>query len=74
MVERIVVARLFIEYGNFTCVFYKNIFDGYEYVVFLYGEYEGDVFGVVGEDMFVCVYSECLIGDIFKSARCDCGN
>lgn len=27
-----------------------------------------------GEDMLVRVHSECLIGDIFGSARCDCGN
>lgn len=25
-------------------------------------------------DVLVRVHSECLTGDIFKSARCDCGN
>lgn len=27
-----------------------------------------------GEDVLVRVHSECLTGDIFGSARCDCGN
>ena len=74
MVERTAVARLPTEYGNFTCVSYKNTLDGHEHVAFLYGEHEGDVSGAVGEDMLVRVHSECLTGDIFKSARCDCGN
>ena len=24
--------------------------------------------------MNVCIHSECLTGDVFKSARCDCGD
>jgi GTP cyclohydrolase II len=27
-----------------------------------------------GEDILVRVHSECLTGDIFRSARCECGN
>lgn len=27
-----------------------------------------------GQDVLVRVHSECLTGDIFGSARCDCGN
>lgn len=27
-----------------------------------------------GQDILVRVHSECLTGDIFGSARCDCGN
>lgn len=27
-----------------------------------------------GQDVLVRVHSECITGDIFASARCDCGN
>jgi 3,4-dihydroxy 2-butanone 4-phosphate synthase/GTP cyclohydrolase II len=74
MVERTAVARLPTEWGNFTCVSYKNTLDGIEHVALLYGEHENDVSGAIGDDMLVRVHSECLTGDIFKSARCDCGN
>lgn len=33
---------------------------------------QGDVGN--GQDILVRVHSECLTGDIFGSARCDCGN
>lgn len=33
---------------------------------------QGDI--GVGHDVLVRVHSECLTGDIFGSARCDCGN
>jgi len=74
MVERTAVARLPTEWGNFTCVSYKNTLDGIEHVALLYGEHENDVSGAIGDDMLVRVHSECLTGDIFKSARCDCGD
>ena len=74
LIERTAVARLPTEWGNFTCVSYKNTLDGIEHVALLYGEHDGDISGAIGEDMLVRVHSECLTGDIFKSARCDCGN
>ena len=74
LVERTAVARLPTEWGNFTCVSYKNTLDGIEHVALLYGEYDHDVASAIGPDMLVRVHSECLTGDIFKSARCDCGN
>ena len=74
MVVRTAVARLPTEWGNFTCVSYTNTLDGIEHVALLYGEHENDISGAVSEDMLVRVHSECLTGDIFKSARCDCGN
>ena len=75
MVVRTAVARLPTEWGNFTCVSYTNTLDGIEHVALLYGEHdENDISSAVSEDMLVRVHSECLTGDIFKSARCDCGN
>ncbi len=41
--------------------------DGKEHVALVLGDIEG------AEDLLVRVHSECLTGDAFGSARCDCG-
>jgi 3,4-dihydroxy 2-butanone 4-phosphate synthase/GTP cyclohydrolase II len=46
---------------------YQSLSDGKEHVALVYGE-PGP------EDALVRVHSECLTGDIFHSARCDCGD
>lgn len=45
---------------------YQDEIEGVEQLVFAYGELK--------EDCLVRVHSECLTGDIFGSARCDCGS
>jgi len=75
LVERTAVARLPTEWGNFTCVSYTSMLDGIEHVALVYGDFdETNINEAIGDDMLVRVHSECLTGDIFKSARCDCGN
>ncbi|KAL2931144.1 Bifunctional riboflavin biosynthesis protein RIBA 1 chloroplastic [Bienertia sinuspersici] len=55
-------------WGPFTTYCYKSYLDGIEHIAVVKGEI-GD-----GQDILLRVHSECLTGDIFGSARCDCGN
>uniref|UniRef100_A0A7N0TWW5 GTP cyclohydrolase II n=1 Tax=Kalanchoe fedtschenkoi TaxID=63787 RepID=A0A7N0TWW5_KALFE len=68
LVERSSAARLPTMWGPFTAYCYRSIIDGIEHIAMVKGEI-GD-----GKDILVRVHSECLTGDIFGSARCDCGN
>lgn len=67
LVERTAVARLPTKWGTFTAFSYRSKLDGFEHIAMVKGEM-GD-----GLDVLVRVHSECLTGDIFGSARCDCG-
>ncbi|CAM8944991.1 unnamed protein product [Rhodiola kirilowii] len=68
LVERSSAARLPTMWGPFTSYCYRSIIDGIEHIAMVKGEI-GD-----GKDVLVRVHSECLTGDVFGSARCDCGN
>ncbi|KAJ6860222.1 bifunctional riboflavin biosynthesis protein RIBA 1 [Populus alba x Populus x berolinensis] len=68
LVEYASAARIPTMWGPFTAHCYKSILDGIEHVAMVKGDI-GD-----GEDILVRVHSECLTGDIFGSARCECGN
>ncbi|PKA65870.1 Riboflavin biosynthesis protein ribBA, chloroplastic [Apostasia shenzhenica] len=68
LVERASDARLPLSWGTFQAYCYKSLMDGIEHIAMVKGEI-GD-----GQDILVRVHSECLTGDIFGSARCDCGN
>lgn len=61
------VARLPTTYGAFTCQTWQSQLDGVEHVALVCGDVSGP------EPVLVRVHSECLTGDIFRSARCDCG-
>ncbi|XP_078438505.1 putative bifunctional riboflavin biosynthesis protein RIBA 1, chloroplastic [Wolffia australiana] len=67
LVERSSDARLPLEWGNFQAHCYRSLLDGIEHIAMVKGDIRG------GEDILVRVHSECLTGDIFGSARCDCG-
>ena len=67
LVERAAVAKLPTKYGEFKAYGYQNILNGEHHVALVKGEI-GD-----GEDVLCRVHSECLIGDVFGSLRCDCG-
>ncbi|XP_014519170.1 bifunctional riboflavin biosynthesis protein RIBA 1, chloroplastic [Vigna radiata var. radiata] len=68
LVDRASAARIPTMWGPFTAYCYRSLLDGIEHIAMVKGEI-GD-----GEDVLVRVHSECLTGDIFGSARCDCGN
>jgi GTP cyclohydrolase II len=48
-------------------VTFRGLADGGEHVALVFGEL------TVGEIPLVRLHSECLTGDVFGSARCDCG-
>ncbi|XP_045804471.1 monofunctional riboflavin biosynthesis protein RIBA 3, chloroplastic-like isoform X2 [Trifolium pratense] len=68
LVERTYVSHLPTKWGLFQAYCYSSKLDGTEHVAIVKGDI-GD-----GQDVLVRVHSECLTGDIFGSARCDCGN
>lgn len=67
LVECISQARLPTAFGDFTAYVYESKIDGIQHIAMVKGEVHGK------EHVLVRVHSECLTGDIFKSARCDCG-
>ena len=60
-------AELPTEHGAFRIFAYENQLDNETHVALVRGEI-GD-----GKDVLVRVHSKCLTGDVFHSARCDCG-
>lgn len=60
-------AKLPTMYGDFQIHGFVNDITGEHHVALVCGEI-GD-----GEDVLCRVHSECLTGDVFGSARCDCG-
>lgn len=68
LVEKAGEAPIPTMWGPFKSYCYRSLLDGIEHIAMVKGEI-GD-----GQDILVRVHSECLTGDIFGSARCDCGN
>jgi 3,4-dihydroxy 2-butanone 4-phosphate synthase/GTP cyclohydrolase II len=67
LVKRAAAAALPTEHGEFRVIAYESGIDGETHVALVKGEI-GD-----GENVLVRVHSKCLTGDVFHSARCDCG-
>uniref|UniRef100_A0A6M2EZA4 GTP cyclohydrolase II domain-containing protein n=1 Tax=Populus davidiana TaxID=266767 RepID=A0A6M2EZA4_9ROSI len=67
LVELAAAAPIPTMWGPFKAYCYRSLLDGIEHIAMVKGEI-GD-----GKDILVRVHSECLTGDIFGSARCDCG-
>ena len=67
LVQRAAVAKLPTEYGDFELVAFKSVIDDETHLALVRGDL-GD-----GEDVLVRVHSCCLTGEVFRSARCDCG-
>ncbi|GMY10769.1 monofunctional riboflavin biosynthesis protein RIBA 3, chloroplastic isoform X1 [Fagus crenata] len=68
LVERTVISRLPTKWGLFQAYCYCSKLDGTEHIAVVKGNIGH------GQDVLVRVHSECLTGDVFGSARCDCGN
>ncbi|KAM3691781.1 hypothetical protein ACB098_08G038200 [Castanea mollissima] len=68
LVERTAISRLPTKWGLFQAYCYCSKLDGTEHIAIVKGNIGH------GQDVLVRVHSECLTGDIFGSARCDCGN
>jgi 3,4-dihydroxy 2-butanone 4-phosphate synthase/GTP cyclohydrolase II len=67
LIRRVAEARLPTEQGLFHVHAYESVMDGETHVALVRGDI-GD-----GRDVLVRVHSRCLTGDVFHSARCDCG-
>ena len=67
LVKRVAAATLPTEFGDFRLFAFESLLDGQTHVALVCGDV-GD-----GIDIMVRVHSKCLTGDVFHSARCDCG-
>ena len=66
-VERVAVATLPTEWGEFKIAGYRSLISDEEYVVLFKGELRREV------PTLVRIHSQCLTGDVFGSTKCDCG-
>src|SRR4029079_6718765 len=67
LVKRAATANLPTEFGAFHVFAYENQIDNQAHVALVRGDIGN------GKDVLVRVHSKCLTGDVFHSARCDCG-
>src|SRR5260370_7172998 len=67
VVKCVAFTKLPTEYGEFRLHAFENQIDKQTHVALVRGEI-GD-----GLDVLVRVHSQCLTGDVLRSARCDCG-
>ena len=67
LVRQVASSKLPTDYGDFDLVAFESVVNGETHVALVRGEI-GD-----GGDVLVRVHSRCLTGEVFHSARCDCG-
>src|SRR4029077_7236904 len=67
VVNCVASTNLPTEYGEFRLHAFENQIDKQTHVALVRGDV-GD-----GRDILVRVHSQCLTGDVLRSARCDCG-
>ncbi len=67
LVQRIASPHLPTRFGDFRVYAYRSDVTNEEHIALVHGEVRED------EPVLVRVHSQCLTGDIFGSARCDCG-
>jgi 3,4-dihydroxy 2-butanone 4-phosphate synthase/GTP cyclohydrolase II len=68
LVKRIVSVDFPTKLGHFKLHLYKSRIDEHHHLALEKGEVKGK------ENVLVRVHSQCLTGDVFGSARCDCGD
>jgi len=66
-VERVAIADLPTEWGDFKIAGYRSLTSEEEFVVLFKGEMRPEV------PTLVRIHSQCLTGDVFGSTKCDCG-
>ncbi len=67
-VERVAVAQLPTECGDFKIAGYRSLTSSEEFVALFKGELRREV------PTLVRIHSQCLTGDVFGSNKCDCGS
>ena len=68
LIELVEEVELPTAHGQFRLRLYRSSPDGREHLALLKGDLAG------ADAPLVRVHSECLTGDVFGSARCDCGS
>jgi 3,4-dihydroxy 2-butanone 4-phosphate synthase / GTP cyclohydrolase II len=68
LVRKTAEANLPTRYGQFRIHAFQSEIDKQDHVALVMGEIRP------GDKVLVRVHSQCLTGDIFSSARCDCGD
>jgi len=66
-VERVAVANLPTEWGDFKIAGYRSRTSDEEFVALFKGELRPNI------PTLVRIHSQCLTGDVFASTKCDCG-
>lgn len=66
-VEKVAVANLPTQFGEFRIAGYRSLISSEEFVVLCKGEMKPEV------PTLVRIHSQCLTGDVFGSIKCDCG-
>jgi GTP cyclohydrolase II len=66
-VERVAEAFLPTEFGDFQIIGYRSLISNEEFVVLTCGALQDE------KSTLVRIHSQCLTGDVFGSAKCDCG-
>src|SRR5678816_4849903 len=66
-VERVAVADLPTQFGEFQIAGYRSLISDEEFVVLFKGEMSRET------PTLVRIHSQCLTGDVFGSTKCDCG-
>jgi 3,4-dihydroxy 2-butanone 4-phosphate synthase/GTP cyclohydrolase II len=66
-VQKVAVADLPTEWGEFKIAGYRSLNSDEEFVVLYKGEMVPEV------PTLVRIHSQCLTGDVFESTKCDCG-
>ena len=66
-VERVAVADLPTEWGQFRIAGYRSLVSDEDFVAIFKGEMRRDT------PTLVRIHSQCLTGDVFGSTKCDCG-
>ena len=75
LVEHVVTVKLPTEVGDFDCHLYRSVVDEPLHLALTVGMPAPEKGRMLEHDdpILVRAHSECLTGDIFGSARCDCG-
>jgi 3,4-dihydroxy 2-butanone 4-phosphate synthase/GTP cyclohydrolase II len=67
LVRRVEEVQMPTEFGDFLLILYESVLDQEFHIALVKGDVR------TAEPVLVRVHSQCLTGDVFASARCDCG-
>lgn len=66
-IEKLTTVNFPNEFGEFKLTLYRDRLDNKEHLAITMGEFDPE------KPVLLRMHSECITGDVFHSARCDCG-